>query len=288
MKGVRHMVFALTSAVMTLACQGCVSVSPHDQVRYEPAVPPSLGMQMAAPAGFGVAAALPEQSRVSVHVADSAPSRFSGVSSGPSLVQSSPAVLTGQPADFDVGASIFAADNTRLDWTGNETLVAVAAERSRAALTRPGAVEKNIAAEIAISAPKEVTGLNFDLGLAPRLAVREEGEVLTRRVGGEVRIGQDLNILNSGSQPNGWYIFAGADGEALIWDADISGFTPSLGDMALTDQVTVGDLQAGISIQRAGGELSLSYIRREVKYSDRNMSVSETEDFAGISFTMRR
>ena len=58
--------------------------------------------------------------------------------------------------------------------------------------------------------------------------------------------------------------------------------------MSLTDQVTVGDLQAGVSVQRSGGELSLSYIRREVKYSDRNVSISETEDFAGVSFTMRR
>jgi len=58
--------------------------------------------------------------------------------------------------------------------------------------------------------------------------------------------------------------------------------------MALTDQVTVGDLQAGISIQRSGGQLSLSYIRREVKYQDRNGSFSENEDFAGVSFTMRR
>ena len=33
---------------------------------------------------------------------------------------------------------------------------------------RPGQLEKNIAAEIAISAPKEVTGLSFDVGLAPR------------------------------------------------------------------------------------------------------------------------
>lgn len=289
MKGVRRMVFALTTAVMTMACQGCVSVSPHDQVRSEPAVPPSLGMQMAAPAGFAGGVLRQEPAGMSVHVVDSTPNRFTGVSTGP--VGPAPAfttVLNEQPADFDVGATTFTADNSRLDWTGNETLVAVAAERSRAALSNPGTVEKNIAAEIAISAPKEVTGLNFDLGLAPRVAVREEGEILTRRVGGEVRIGQDLNILNGDGTPDGWYIFAGADGEALVWDANKSGFAPSLGDMALTDQVTVGDLQAGISIQRGGGELSLSYIRREVKYSDRNVNISETEDFAGISFTMRR
>ncbi len=149
-------------------------------------------------------------------------------------------------------------------------------------------MEKDIAAEVAFSAPREMTGLKFDVGVAPRIAVREDGEMLTQRFGGEVRIGQDFNLLDSNGQPQGWYLFAGADGEALIWDADRNGFTPQLDDMALTDQVTVGDLQAGVSIQRGGGQLSLSYIRREVKYRDRNGGFSENEDFAGISFTMRR
>ena len=120
------------------------------------------------------------------------------------------------------------------------------------------------------------------------MSVREDGEVLTQRFGGEVRIGQDFSLLDSNGQPQGWYLFAGADGEALIWDADRNGFSPQLGDMSLTDQVTVGDMQAGVSIQRGGGQLSLSYIRREVKYRDRNGGFSENEDFAGVSFTMRR
>jgi hypothetical protein len=133
-----------------------------------------------------------------------------------------------------------------------------------------------------------MTGLNFDVGVAPRIAVREEGELLSQRVGGEVRIGRDFDILGKDGQPTGWYIFAGADGEALVWDAGNTSFAPNLNDMSLTDQVTVGDMQAGVSVHRAGGELSLSYIRREVKYEDRNGSISDTEDFAGVSFTMRR
>ena len=164
------------------------------------------------------------------------------------------------------------------------------AERSAAKALNPALakVEKDIAAEVAFSAPKEMTGLKFDVGVAPRIAVREVGEVLTQRFGGEVRIGQDFDLLDSNGQPQGWYLFAGADGEALVWDADRNGFTPQLNNMSLTDQVTVGDLQAGVSIQRGGGQLSLSYIRREVKYRDRNGGFSENEDFAGVSFTMRR
>jgi hypothetical protein len=62
----------------------------------------------------------------------------------------------------------------------------------------------------------------------------------------------------------------------------------SVNDMALRDKVTVGDMQAGVSINRAGGQLSLSYIRREVEYRERNLGASENEDFAGVSFTIKR
>ena len=285
------MVVAVASAVLTMACQGCVAVSPHDQVRIEPAVPPTVGMMMAAPgAGPVVTPITQDPNKISVHVADGLPTRFTGTPLGLGSEMATMA-FSGTPADFSSGSLVATpADKPELGWSGAGALAAVTAERSAAAALNPALakVEKDIAAEIAFSAPSEVTGLKFDVGVAPRIAVREDGEVLTQRLGGEVRIGQDFDLLDSNGQPQGWYLFAGADGEALIWDADRNGFTPQLNDMALTDQVTVGDMQAGISIQRGGGQLSLSYIRREVKYRDRNGGFSENEDFAGVSFTMRR
>jgi hypothetical protein len=273
-----------------MACQGCVAVSPHDQVRIEPAVPPTVGMMMAAPGTApGGSPAVSDPAEISVHVTDGLPTRFTGTPLGLGSEMATMA-FAGTPADFSAGSLVAPTSKPELGWSGSGALTAVTAERSAAAALNPALakVEKDIAAEVAFSAPREMTGLNFDVGVAPRIAVREDGEVLTQRFGGEVRIGQDFDLLDSNGQPQGWYLFAGADGEALIWDADRSGFTPQLNDMALTDQVTVGDLQAGISIQRGGGQLSLSYIRREVKYSDRNGGFSENEDFAGISFTMRR
>jgi hypothetical protein len=285
------MVVAIASAVLTMACQGCVAVSPHDQMRIEPAVPPTVGMMMAAPGtGPVVTPITQDPNKISVHVADGLPTRFSGTPLGLGSEMATMA-FAGTPADFSSGSLVATpADKPELGWSGAGALTAVTAERSAAAALNPALakVEKDIAAEIAFSAPSEVTGLKFDVGVAPRIAVREDGEVLTQRLGGEVRIGQDFDLLDSNGQPQGWYLFAGADGEALIWDADRNGFTPQLNDMALTDQVTVGDMQAGISIQRGGGQLSLSYIRREVKYRDRNGGFSENEDFAGVSFTMRR
>ena len=281
------MVVAVASAVLTMACQGCVAISPHDQVRIEPAVPPTVGMMMAAP---GTASAIREKSDLSVHVSDGLPTRFTGTPLGLGSEIATRA-FAGTPADFSSGTFVSTPDSTpELTWSGTSTLTAIAAERSAAAAINPGLsrVEKDIAAEVAFSAPSEKTGLTFDVGVAPRIAVREDGEILAQRFGGEVRIGQNFSLLDSNGQPQGWYFFAGADGEALVWDADRNGFSPKLDDMALTDQVTVGDLQAGVSIQRAGGQLSLSYIRREVKYRDRNGGFTENEDFAGISFTMRR
>ncbi len=288
MKGIRRMVIAVASTVLTLACQGCVSTSPHDFVRSEPAVPPSLGMTMAVPTALGASPMQPDAAEtVSIHVIDGTPARFSGPAMG-SLPAPVAAFDGAAPANFGVAPGIVPSDLPELTWTGSPALLAIAAERGQARLTGATQIEKDIAAEVAFSAPMALTGLNFDVGVAPRIAVREEGELQSQRVGGEVRIGRDFNILGKDGQPQGWYIFAGADGEALVWDAGNSSFAPNLNDMSLTDQVTVGDMQAGVSIQRAGGELSLSYIRREVKYEDRNGSISDTEDFAGVSFTMRR
>jgi hypothetical protein len=146
-----------------------------------------------------------------------------------------------------------------------------------------------VAVGLSIDAPADRTGLGFDVSVMPRYAVRSEGDLQTRRVGGEVRLGQSLELSGNGKTPEGWYFFVGADGEALVWDN--SDRMPSIGDIMdvqRTDQVTVGDLQAGFSIQRGPGQLSFSYIRREVKFDDRNRSLKDTEDFAGVTFTMRR
>ncbi|MGH1421275.1 MAG: lipid A-modifier LpxR family protein [Hyphomonas sp.] len=286
MKGFTKMLVAVSASVLSMSCQACVSTTPHETVRQEAAVPPTAGMTLST-RGNGPSQQMGPQSLAqSVHIVSGGSRRFSGT---PVRSSELPVFeLTGQPADFEISSGYVPTSTLGLSWTNNEALTAIAAERSRKSLNLPSAAEQNIAAEIAFSVPKESTGLDFDLGVAPRVAVRDDGEIISRRVGGEVRIGQNLNITNSLEQPKGWYIFAGADGEALIWDAAIDGLTPSFGGMSLSDKITVGDLQAGVSIQRAGGELSLSYIHREVRYSDRNGSIETKEDFAGISFTMRR
>jgi hypothetical protein len=179
--------------------------------------------------------------------------------------------------------------DTGFSWTGSAVLDSLAARIATGGYGQPDPDYRDVSFGLAVSAPSGRTGLGFDVGLAPRVAIREGSELKTRSFGGELRLGQGFGLVDRSGRPEGWYVFVGADGEALVWDADRDelGFA-SFGDMQVTDQLTVGDLQAGISVQRAGGELSLSYIRREIQFSDRNRSLSDSEDFAGVTFTMRR
>ncbi len=196
------------------------------------------------------------------------------------------------PSPFSLagsGLSGVPQSDTSFGWSASAALASVAAEVAMSRYGQPDPEYTDMSFGMSIAATGVQTGLAFDVGLAPRLAFRESGELRGRRLGGELRLGQGLGLADSGKSPEGWYVFVGADGEALVWDADMERLgVNSFSDMQMTDQLTVGDLQAGVSIQRAGGELSLSYIRREIEFSDRNRSLSDSEDFAGITFTMRR
>ncbi|MEM6625497.1 MAG: lipid A-modifier LpxR family protein [Pseudomonadota bacterium] len=147
-------------------------------------------------------------------------------------------------------------------------------------------------AGVEFTAPAEKTGLGLDVSVAPHATIEEQGRLRTARAGAEVRLGQ--NIVDAfdkrgtrNSDANSWYMFAGADGEALCWDLGDKG--ASWDGVALRDQITVGDLQAGVAIVRGGGQLSLGYVRRE--YSVRGVDdrgYDTVDNFAALSFTMRR
>ncbi len=287
------MAFAIATSFISLACQGCVSSGAADHAYAEPAAELSLGMSLAMPGSFGDGAlnsptgsalngagmASPAgtaadirltgpDAAVTVYATAAAPSAFSLTGSG----------VSGLPqSDVSFG------------WSASPALASVAADLATARYGQPDPESRNVSIGLSLAATSSQTGLGFDVGVAPRVAVREAGDLTTRRLGGELRFGQGLGLLQSGAAPKGWYVFVGADGEALVWDTDMQRLgVNTLTDMQLTDQLTVGDLQAGISIQRGGGELSFSYIRREMNFSDRNRSLSDSEDFAGVSFTMRR
>jgi hypothetical protein len=280
------------STIAVMACQGCTTATSGSEFDAGVSTPaaPSEGIQLAAPAPLGVPT-LPGNDIPVLPEMDT-----SAIPQSTTLFTATVPTATADIEDAAIRLSLMA--NTAeavlpaAEWSKSEAVELIAARQQAELLLAPGSQDedKDFSAEFQLDAPSEVTGLAFDLGVVPRLAYREDGELKTRSFGGEVRIGQNFDKRGSDEAPNSWYIFAGADGEALTYEPGETGLTQfDAGNMALRDQVTVGDMQAGISVQRGDGQLSLSYIRREVSYSERGLQgVTENEDFAGVSFTLRK
>ena len=130
--------------------------------------------------------------------------------------------------------------------------------------------------------------IGLDLELEPRAAIRFSDEEDSALVGAIVRIGEDLK--SSQVKQNTWYLFAGADAEAMHYSPNsLRRFTA--GNFALQDRVIVGDAQAGIGYRMGDADVSLGYYRREISSfedNDPNNDFSISEDAAAISFTWRR
>lgn len=144
-------------------------------------------------------------------------------------------------------------------------------------------------AQFSFSAPSQATGLAFDIGLVPSLSYAEEGDFQTRRIGAEVRLGQDIDQRGNDAGLPSWYFFAGADGEAIIFNnSSASGGLGLVNGLQLRDQVTVGDIQAGLNIRRYGTNFAFNYIRREVEYELNGDMLQRNEGFGGITLTWKR
>lgn len=127
--------------------------------------------------------------------------------------------------------------------------------------------------------------VGLDIGFTQRASLQSDafGERTTR--GAEVRIGRRLRgLVAEFEQPTwdrpAWYFFAASDGQALTWTPNSGSSRP----LRVQDRVTVGDIQAGLSIQASGLQASLTYLQREVSNAQR----SDTQRFAGVSLTLRR
>ncbi len=177
--------------------------------------------------------------------------------------------------------SDFASDS----WASNVHIAKAHAYNST--LVMPGelkeAVREELAASWSFSAPAGNTG--FNMTLTPHAGIERSHDSRTTRAGAEVRIEQIVSSLDQRgtfARVDSWYMFIGADGEALCWDVGDKG--ANFNGVALRDQVTVGDLQAGVALHKAGGELSFGYVRRETDFQ----SIKTVDNFAAVTFTMRR
>lgn len=288
-------IMLVTSSLALLACQGCVGTVMTDEYASAPVMARdndvfvSEGIRLATEGAFAGNVGLTAERPVNAARSNLLLDQSSQV--GP-VASTSVSIVSGESTRApwrDVYTvsdpkDIFQATN----WSGAEALRSLQGTRDAVRLIQPSVGKKDFSAAFAFGATDEQTGLGFDLNLVPSVSYQQEGEFRTRRVGAEIRLGWDFDQRGSQAVADSWYVFAGTEGEALIWEAGEYGLSNVTGAMALRDQVTVGDLQAGVSVQRGAGQLSLSYIRREVHWGDRNGSATENEDFAGISFTLKR
>ena len=291
MKRVGHMMTLITSGLAILACQGCSShLGGMD--RSVVAAAASNGGEVSEGMKLATEGAFRSNIDVGVHPYNT---QIPGqpVTLVPPPAATGMAAIAGDEA-FAIDWPVFArAGNageqfSDLSWSNSEPLRAIEGNLEAARLTGAVDRDKDFSAEFEFGASREETGLAFDIGVAPRLSFREEGQFRSRSLGAQLRIGRDFDQRGTSAVADSWYVFAGAEGEALVWEAGEYGLSNVSGAVALRDQVTVGDMQAGVSFQRGPGQLSLSYIRREVEFNDRNGGASEDEDFAGVSFTLRK
>lgn len=251
----------------TLGCQGCEHVGANYAA-------PSVPVQV-----YEVPRATPTTEAMQPSLSYNG--RFEKVELVPRLGFETPTTYSGPIAV----SSEDTLSNRRL--YSSPALASIAGEREQENLSPIPRETRNLTAEMLLSASAAQTGLAFDVGLAPRVSITRDGELATRRFGGEVRIGQNFDKRGEAEGAGGWYLFAGADGEALVLEPSGTGsLVPS--DMALRDKVTVGDMQAGITFQQGLGQVSFSYIQREVEYRERNIGGNDSEQFAGVTFTIRR
>lgn len=122
----------------------------------------------------------------------------------------------------------------------------------------------------------------FNLQLTPHAGLRYNDDRKSAVVGALVRIGDNLRE-GSEMKSNTWYLFAGADAEAVT-------YTPTgvrrltSGQFHLQDRIIVGDAQAGLGYRLGDADLALSYFRRQARAEN----YSYDEDAAALSITWKR
>jgi len=122
----------------------------------------------------------------------------------------------------------------------------------------------------------------FNLQLTPRAGLRFDGESQSAVVGALVRIGDNLRD-GSDMKSNTWYVFAGADAEAITYSPNSARRLTS-GEFHLQDRIIVGDAQAGLGYKLGSADLTLTYFKRQATAQDYKFD----EDAAALSITWKR
>lgn len=139
--------------------------------------------------------------------------------------------------------------------------------------------------EFSLAAPAGM----FDIGLAHRTISSESFGTSVSGQGAEVRIGQGLALRKldgDSSKRQGWYLFAASDGRALTWTPNNDPTAPDR-NMRLQNSAEIGDIQAGLAMQRGDMQTSLSLVKRTVKNWIGPFKTSADDSFAGLTFSFK-
>lgn len=139
--------------------------------------------------------------------------------------------------------------------------------------------------EASFAAPLSASGIA--IAIAPSGSVVRTHVSQLTSAGAEIRVGKGLIRGDGGrAEKRHFYLFAGAGGQALVVDVRGEGFRSSA--LQVEDRVVLGDMQAGLSFERRGLQLSMGLIRREYSFVSAASTLSRTENFGALSLTLRR
>lgn len=123
----------------------------------------------------------------------------------------------------------------------------------------------------------------IDLALTPRAGVQYFDDSSSALVGALFKIGDNLHASENGQNNNTWFVFAGADAQALSLAPD-GNLGEYEGQFALQDNLIVGDAQAGVTYRLGDADVSLTYLKRQARAENYKFE----EDAAALSLTWRR
>jgi len=129
----------------------------------------------------------------------------------------------------------------------------------------------------------------FDVDVQPTANLVMAREVSGAGAGALVRIGQNFTEARSRSEQPGWYVYAGADAQALTYK--VNGNSGGIADaVRVEDKLMVGDAQVGVALKRRPNEeFALGFVHREVTYEGNiRASFSRDERFLGFSYALVR
>ncbi len=130
-------------------------------------------------------------------------------------------------------------------------------------------------------APSTTIG-DFEVQVRPQASLTVRDDVSGAGAGAMVRFGRNLTEPRHPDETGGWYIFAGADAQALTWRLE-----PGMrfnDAVRLEDRTLVGDAEAGIAFRVGPADIALAVVHRDIRYRD----YSTDEQFAGVSVSMTR